>query len=459
MKRIKIFQLLSGCLIILMTLSCKKFVEIPPSPTQIMSYKVFENDGTATRAVTGIYIQMISSNNLFTSGNTTFYAGMSAGELTYYSNDWRQEFIKNEITTNNHDLISSSFWSAAYKYIYASNACIEGLEKSQSLTSSVKNSLIGEAKFIRAYCYFYLVNLFGDVPLITSTNYEVNATMPRVAISLIYNQIVSDLQDAQNLLTPAYPTAERVRPNKWTATALLARTYLYMEQWANAAQQASLVINSGIYSLSANLENAFLKNCNETIFQIQPGSGTINTYEGNAIIPATNTAMPTYLLTHTLLNSFEPGDMRKTNWVKSRTFNGQTYYYPYKYKVQMSSTLTEYYLYLRLAEQYLIRAEARSQLNDIVGAQADVNIIRNRAGLANTSATDKNSLLLAVEHERQVELFAEWGHRWFDLKRTNRANTILSALNPSTWQATDALWPIPISQITLNTALTQNPGY
>jgi hypothetical protein len=459
MKRIKIFQLALGCFVILMTFSCKKFVEIPPSPTQIMNYKVFENDGTATRAVIGIYIQMIGSNNLFTSGNATLYPSLSADELSYYSNDWRQEFIKNEITTNNHDLISAGFWSAAYKYIYASNACIEGLEKSQSLTPSVKRSLTGEAKFIRAYCYFYLVNLFGDVPLITTTNYEVNSVMPRTAKSLVYDQIVVDLRDAQILLDQPYPTSERVRPNKWTATALLARTYLYMEEWANAAEQASMIIVSGIYSLTPNLDNVFLKSSNETIFQLQPASGTINTWEGNVILPATNTAMPTYLLTDTLLNSFETGDIRKASWIKSRSFNGQTYYYPFKYKVHTSSALTEYYVYLRLAEQYLIRAEAKSQLNDIVGAQADLNTIRNRAGLANTTANDKTSLLLAIEHERQVELFAEWGHRWFDLKRTNRVNAILSALKPSTWQGTDALWPIPITQMNLNASLTQNPGY
>ena len=459
MKRINILHIVLFCFAAQMIFSCKKFVEIPPSPTQIMNYKVFENDGTATRAIIGIYIQMINSNNLFTSGNTTFYSGLSADELNYYSNDWRLEFIKNEITIANHDLISAGFWSPAYKYIYASNACIEGLEKSQSLTPSIKKSLLGEAKFIRAYCYFYLVNLFGDVPLVTTTNYEVNSLMPRTAKSLVYDQIVDDLQDAQDLLDQAYLSTERVRPNKWTATALLARTYLYKEEWAKAAEQASMVISSGIYSLNSNLDNVFLKSSNETIFQLQPGSTAINTWEGNVILPPTNSAPPTYLLTDTLLNSFESGDRRRTSWVKSRDFVGQTYYYPNKYKVQTSSNLTEYYVYLRLAEQYLIRAEARSQLNDISGAQADVNTIRNRAGLVNTTADDKVSLLFAIEQERKVELFSEWGHRWFDLKRTNRANTILSILNPSTWQSTDVLWPIPTSQLNLNPSLTQNPGY
>lgn len=190
-----------------------------------------------------------------------------------------------------------------------------------------------------------------------------------------------------------------------------------------------------------------------------PGSNNINSWEGSVIIPASPSVTPTYLCTPALLNAFEASDSRKINWIQSRVFSGQTVYYPYKYKVQQNSVITEYYVLLRLAEQYLIRAEARAQQNSIAGALADLNIIRNRAGLMNTSAGDRPALLSAIEHERRIELFAEWGHRWFDLKRTNRANAVLGTLKPSTWQSTDVLWPIPSGQILLNSSLTQNPGY
>lgn len=89
--------------------SCKKFVDVPPPPNQIVSSKAFENDGTATRAVIGIYIEMIKNNSQFSSGQTTFYAGLSADELYFYQNDAKQEFLKNEISFNNHDLISLVF--------------------------------------------------------------------------------------------------------------------------------------------------------------------------------------------------------------------------------------------------------------------------------------------------------------------------------------------------------------
>jgi hypothetical protein len=113
---------------------------------------------------------------------------------------------------------------------------------------------------------------------------------------------------------------------------------------------------------------------------------------------------------------------------------------------------------LRLAEQYLIRAEARAQLENIPGAQEDLNAIRSRAGLPDTDADDKASLLLAIERERQAELFAEGGHRWLDLKRTNRADAVLGPLKAD-WQTPDALFPIPDAERQLNPNLTQNDGY
>jgi hypothetical protein len=94
-----------------------------------------------------------------------------------------------------------------------------------------------------------------------------------------------------------------------------------------------------------------------------------------------------------------------------------------------------------------------------LGAVSDLNIIRKRSGLANTTANDQVSILNAILHERQVELFCEWGHRWYDLKRTNKADGLLGIAKAPNWQATDALFPIPFTELSLNTSLTQNPGY
>lgn len=112
-----------------------------------------------------------------------------------------------------------------------------------------------------------------------------------------------------------------------------------------------------------------------------------------------------------------------------------------------------------MEEQYLIRAEARAYQVNISGAQEDLNIIRNRAGLSDTSATTQQDLLSAILQERRLELFTEIGHRWFDLKRTGQAGTVLAPLKPA-WQERNLLLPIPETELILNPNLQpQNPGY
>ncbi|HEY3404724.1 MAG TPA: RagB/SusD family nutrient uptake outer membrane protein, partial [Ohtaekwangia sp.] len=163
-------------------------------------------------------------------------------------------------------------------------------------------------------------------------------------------------------------------------------------------------------------------------------------------------------VTQGLYDAFEPTDNRRAQWVGSFTNGTTTWYFPHKYKVAAATAVTEYEMMLRLAEQYLIRAEARAQLENISGAQEDLNAIRSRAGLAGTDADDKAALLLAIEQERKAELFAECGHRWLDLKRTGRADAILDPLKTD-WQSADALFPIPDAERELNPNLTQNDGY
>jgi hypothetical protein len=458
-----IVNLFCSCILLICAFyfsSCKKFVQVPPPVNQVGSATVFQDDASATSAVTGIYSEMMSNSNQFTTGNTTFYAGMSADELYYYTTSNRDEFVKNQITETNHGILSSFFWDKAYKNIYAANLCIEGIGASSKLSPSVRNTLLGEAKFIRAFCFFYLVNCFGDVPLTTTSDYNANTTLPRTSTATVYQRVIADLQEAQNLLPVSYASADKTRPNKWAAAALLARVFLYTGDYLQAEAQANAVINSGTYSLVSNLNNVFLKSSTETLWQLYPVNTTWNTWEARDILPSSAAATPQYLITPNLMNAFQPGDARKAAWTASRVFAAQTVFYPYKYKVYGNGApQTEYYVVLRLAEQYLIRAEARARQNNIAGVAADLNIIRTRATLPNTTASDQASVLSAIEQERRIELMCEWGDRWFDLKRTNRVNAVIGALKPATWQPTDALWPIPVSQLNANPFLAQNPGY
>jgi starch-binding outer membrane protein, SusD/RagB family len=443
-------------------LSCKKFVEIGPPPTELVSQNVFINDASATGAMLGTYSAMMASIG-FASGDAysiTQDAGLSADEFINYNTDPNQEaFYRNNLTASNGTVVNN-LWNEGYKYIYSSNAVLEGLNSSTGITDSTKKQLEGEAKFLRAFCHFYLVNLFGDVPLVLTTDYKTNSVASRTAASTVYAQIILDLKDAQALLSPdfRFSNGERIRPTQWAATALLARVYLYQQDWADAETQATGVISqAGLFSLDSDLNSVFLKNSSEAIWQLMPVLAGYNTNEGNKFIL---TEAPIYVtLTSQLANGFEIGDKRRNHWVDSIQTNGQTYYFAYKYKVKAASDLTEYSMVLRLAEQWLIRAEARAEQGNVSGAEDDLNVIRTRAGLPNTTANDKASLLTAILHERQVELFSEWGHRWLDLKRTRLADQVLGSVKAPGWQSTDTLYPIPKLDITNDPNLTQNPGY
>ena len=177
-------------------------------------------------------------------------------------------------------------------------------------------------------------------------------------------------------------------------------------------------------------------------------------------MPASDLSAPTYLLRPELLNDFESGDLRKQYWVAVREFGGDSLYYAFKYKVYGNyAPISESYVMLRLADQYLIRAEALAEQGNLANALDDLNLVRSRAGLTELSGLSQAELLDAIYHERRIEFFCEFGNRWYDLKRTGRVDAVLGLLKPDTWQSTDALWPIPQNQINQNPALKQNPGY
>ncbi len=441
--------------------SCKKFVAIGPPETQLVTQSVFDNDATAVSAIRGIYIRMISGGG-FASGtlsSVTGLAGLSADELQNFSTSADPiGFAHNSLLPTNSQ-VTGPLWGEMYKNIYEANAVIEGLQSSSGVTTALRQQLTGEATFIRAFCYFYLVNLFGDVPLITSTDYRPNSVSPRTPAADVYAQIKKDLLDAEGLLSAdySYSDGERIRPNRAAAQAMLARVALYTADWPNAVSFADSVIGNTLYALAPDLNTVFLKNSMEAIWQLMPVLSNQNTNEGTLFILTTNPN--NVALDSSLLNAFEPADLRRTDWVNKIVTGTGTYYFPYKYKIRIGATLSEYSMVIRLAELYLIRAEARAQQNDLAGARADINAIRSRAQLADITANDKDSLLLAIEQERRVELFTEWGHRWLDLKRTKRADAVLGPLKAPDWQSTDVLYPIPQTEISNDPSLTQNAGY
>jgi len=439
--------------------SCKKFFEIAPPKDSAVQAELFANDAIATTAVTGIYSRMTLNGGYSGNQNSiSVITGLSSDELRSH-NSSLNAFYRNEVSVPDF-ILSQYLWSQSYAYIYTTNAVLEGLQASTGVSESTHGQLRGEALFVRAFCYFYLVNLFGDVPMHLTTDYRKNEVAVRTKKEEVYAQIIRDLQESERLLPTSYISSERIRPNKWAATAMLARVYLYTEKWDSAEQKAAEVINqTSTYGLLDNLDQVFLKNSKETIWQLMPTAG-INTREGALFVLV---GTPTNVsLSSDLVSSFDVNDNRKAKWIGQFVNSSGTYFYPFKYKIRttQNGVINEYSMVIRLAELYLIRAEARARLSKLELAMDDINLIRKRAGITMPlKGLNYMECLSEVERQRRFELFSEWGHRWLDLKRTDRATAVLQPIKNPTWVETDVLYPIPFDEITRNPNMVQNVGY
>jgi hypothetical protein len=442
------------------TISCKKFVDIDPPKGKLDPESTFSKDGSATAAVLDVYAHY-EADMLYI--NTA--AGVASDEMNT-EDFFLTPFLNNDVPLEGF-VNDTYLWATPFYQIRRCNLAIEGIGKSASLTPSVKDQLLGEAYFLRALQFFNLVNLYGGVPLSISPAEAENAMLARSDVEAVWKQIFLDLQQAKTLLKPAYPTGERARANQYAASALLARAYLYHKDWDKAEAEATVIIGSGVYSL-VSPALTFKNNSNETILQLYSQMGTSSLAAG--YIPYDPDSMPMVYLRNGFEQAFEKNgmqdDARKTNWTAT---NSSGTHYINKYK-QATGPGNEYTILLRLGEVYLIRAEARAwqdKLQGTNGAEADLNAIRGRAVLGAKLNLGKTDLLKAIEQERKVELFGEYMHRWFDLKRSpgftdpskSRAEEVLKPLKGAFWQAEDILFPIPGSQIALNPALIQNKGY
>lgn len=458
MKKINTSTLITSIrtiLLLLSCLSCHDFVKIDPPRTELVKETVFENDATAESAMTDIYFSLKSGG--FASGGAnsiSLFASFSSDEQIFHSTNSVVDYLQfnnNELRADNPFL--NILWSGIYSTIFKANSIIEGLTSSTGVSPQTKERLIGEAKFIRAFCYFYLVNLWGDIPLALTSDYKQNNTLQRSAINDVYTQVVQDLQDAVNVLPEDYSLSnnERVRANKWVATALLSRVFLYTEEWSNAEEESSKLIANEMFSLETELTEVFRGQSSEAIFQLWSQVYPLDrsSFAVFSFGPPFGAMRPEYV------NAYEQDDQRWAMWGRTRVVNGVTYQYYLKY-FDFSSPPLDYTTVFRLAEQYLIRAEARLNQDKLELAAEDVNIIRSRAGLFNTASTTAEELFNDIVLERKAELVEEWGHRWLDLKRWNLAAEILSPIK-SGWHNNDMYFPIPEAQIINNPAIKQNP--
>lgn len=477
-------------------ISCNKLVAIDEPINTITAEKMYRTESQAEGALAGVYNSLIHGPrtatgsspanailNGFGGGLSTLAGGLSAGEFLTSSGSREAYALATSTLTLTNNSFPNALWNSAYNVIYHANAVIEGIAgaKNSTMRDSVKIQYTAEAKFLRAFAYFHLVNFFGDVPVALTIDFNQTVGLTRAPVSAVYEQILTDLQDAERDLPATYAAGKnlRVRVNKWGAKAMLAKVRLYMGDNAQAAAKASEVIaQAGLFQLEP-LSNVFLAGSKEAILQFKQTNqdATLKNAvsEGHYFVPAVDPfkGLASVWLSDQLLNAFEEGDQRKEVWTDStlQTNGGLNVkvWYPVKYKTNRSNAVLnapspEFYMVLRLADMYLIRAEARANGADGGHSRAidDLNAIRFRTSLQNLPGTlDASEVKEAVMHEREIEMFAEWGNRWMDLKRTGKASSVLSAMPvKQPWEGDyQLLYPIPVAEIEANRSLSQNNGY
>ncbi len=467
----------------------------------------------AANLVVGVYNSLLSGD-AFGGGDTHGIAFISATNIMADDADkgsTAQDQIGiigelDNFTQTPTNTFVASLWSGYFSGIAKCNQALKALETSL-VDESIKNRWIGEVRFIRGYYYFNLVRLYGGVPLVlrVPASAEDANTDPkfqtRATAAEIYTTIIEDLQFAADH-TPLRNATEKGRINKGTAQSLLAKVYLYEKNWQKVFELTSQVISSGQYALLPDYEKIWREagnNSSESIFEIQTGVFNNSDFGVNGYCvwqgPRvggkggwTDLGFGFCTPNEQFVNSYETGDKRRLATVieidRSSEHKGtvlydgfripssdsvQNFYYNYKAYHSENKNIESFLgnrdnkqkniHLLRFADVLLMHAEAANNLGQTGVAQDELNRIRTRAGLPNTTATGGKELQEAIWKERRYELAMEHD-RFFDLVRQGTVATAMAKVGKVFVTGKNELLPVPALQIELSgNKLSQNPGY
>ncbi len=444
MKKIVYFLLMMAALS-----SCSKILDVEPyqsvSPEDALKDKV-----GIERAITGSY------STLANVGSYGRYQ-VIVSDLAADNLDWiatsvdYSEIDQNSINAGN--TIIDGIWSANYDGINRVNNILHSLPEIAGMTDAEKDFYEGEARFLRALFHFNLANFFGGIPIKTQPTLDLsNVDQARNTLDEVYLQVIEDLTIAQQKLPKS---TQPGRAGSYSAAALLARVYLTRFHLSNvqddatkAIEQADTVINNGDFSLAASYADLFSGSNSEVIFQVVFDAQNYNRLAQN-FFPISLNGLYIIAPSESFMTCFDVNDsVRFQNSALTDADNK-----PYCFKYRDIVTGTDRVMVLRLAEMYLIKAEALAYTNgNMDDIKANIDIVRTRAGLTGTAASTIEDLKLAIENERRYE-FAYEGQRWQDLVRTGRATTVMGIDEYQT------LFPIPLSEMQTNKKMTQNDGY
>jgi hypothetical protein len=379
--------------------------------------------------------------------NETAYPDLYADNLDFtgtFQTD-REVALRN-ITTGNTSVLG--MWAAYYDGINRANNLLEAIPSASGLEAAAAAVARGEALFIRALHYSMANRYFGGVPLVLTPTRGVDegSLVSRATTAEVWAQVITDLEEARTLL----PTGRiNGRATQGAAEALLARAYLEAGQYAQARDRAAAVIANTSYRLNTNYRDNFtVENSPESIFELQFSANHQNS-QAFWFFPQALGGRLGYAPSASLFNAYEATDARRA---ASIALQGTQRYGNKYFRIALGD---DNVIVLRLAEMYLIRAEANARLNAAPAVvRADLDVLRARAGLLPLAITvdTQTELLDAVLQERRVE-YAMEGHRFFDLRRMGRAEAVLQ-IAPER-----LLWPIPQAERDVNENLDQNPGY
>jgi hypothetical protein len=358
-------------------------------------------------------------------------------------------------------VLVARYFNHPYVAIQRANDLIGILEASDDIPSEVKNPILGQAHFLRAYAYYRLVTLFGPVPLVLDRDI---VKIPRSSEAEVYSQIIQDAEFAINN-APAFVAGGDDYATAEAAKALLARVYLILDDMPNAKKYADEVINSGKFTIESNYANAFTKPfvSSEHIFKLKftatEGDGYLPFFLQHPDMPGSGRAeLP---VDQSLVDAYEPGDTRKDASIQYMAAAPAGWYVK-KYQDPAGDDAVPMYIF-RISEMYLISAEAQFRISQsgtdsfVLGR---INDVRTKRGLGAKSSVT----LLDIINERRVELAFE-GTRWTDMRRTpspsNPSKSIATVfLEAKGRSKNDELYPIPQAAISTNDLLLpNNPGY
>lgn len=483
MKKIIYTVLTISSILVLWSCSDEYLEEKPTENISTADLALLNNDEGAESFVTAIYSKFLDWNmSSFSWIGMTSIASDDADKGSSPGDTGTDKDLMDALTYNASSLSVKDVFQAQYQGINRCNQAMYYIPQLDNANAALRDRLIGEAKFLRALMYFNLVRLYGGVPIIDhvpnpSSEDDKAMQLTRKSVEAVYAFIEQDLQDAIEILPEksAYPASEIGRASRGAALALMTKVALYQEKWTDVLTYSDQITGYSLTSDYAEIFKVTGENNQESIFEIQ--GKTSNPAKGIQGYSATQGARGAggwgwgfNTPSESLLNAYESGDSRKNATI---IFAGTTLYdgrvVPntvenprYNFKAYSSANTDAWETdvnirYFRYAEILLMRAEAKNELNQ--DPTTELNAVRNRAGLGDTSASGQNALRIAIWKERRVELAMEHD-RWFDLVRTGQAQAAMVIHGKTFEVGKHELFPLP--QQFINESIgysTQNLGY